>query len=562
MNTSESTAPATSTHFIHEIIEADLAAGRCQTVVTRFPPEPNGYLHIGHSKSICLNFGTALKYGGRCHLRFDDTNPVKEDTEYVEAIKANIHWLGFDWGEHEYYASDYFDQLYTYAEQLIEKGLAYVDSLSAEEIRAYRGTLKNPGQNSPYRERSIDENLELFRAMKAGKYEDGAHLLRAKIDMASPNINLRDPALYRIRHAHHHRTGDKWCIYPMYDYAHSLSDAIEGITHSLCTLEFEDHRPLYDWCLEALDWPEPRPHQYEFARLNLSHIRPLMSKRYLVQMVQTGHVSGWDDPRMPTLSAFKRRGVTPAALRDMNERIGVAKSNSEVEYAMLEFCVREDLNKVAQRRMAVLDPLKVVITNYPEGQQEHFEAENNPEDPATGHRPLAFGREIYIERSDFMEDPPKKYFRLAPGQEVRLKHAYYITCQEVIKDADGQVVELHCSYDPNSRGGWTEDGRKVRGTLHWVSAVHARKAELRHYEHLLLGAPAADQPLESQLNPDSLQRIEALVEPALAAGHPGDHFQFLRQGYYVMDADSTPEKPVFNRTVGMVDSWAKQQKKS
>lgn len=560
MNTSESSAP--STHFIHEIIEADLAAGRCETVVTRFPPEPNGYLHIGHSKSICLNFGTALKYGGRCHLRFDDTNPVKEDTEYVEAIKANIHWLGFDWGEHEYYASDYFDQLYSYAEQLIKSGHAYVDSLSAEEIRAYRGTLKSPGQNSPYRDRSIDENLELFRAMKAGKYEDGAHLLRAKIDMASPNINLRDPALYRIRHAHHHRTGDKWCIYPMYDYAHSLSDAIEGITHSLCTLEFEDHRPLYDWCLEALNWPEPRPHQYEFARLNLSHIRPLMSKRYLVQMVQTGHVSGWDDPRMPTLSAFKRRGVTPAALRDMNERIGVAKSNSEVEYAMLEFCVREDLNKVAQRRMAVLDPLKVVITNYPEGQQEDFEAENNPEDPAAGHRPLAFGREIYIERSDFMEDPPKKYFRLAPGKEVRLKHAYYITCQEVIKDAEGQVTELHCTYDPNSRGGWTEDGRKVRGTLHWASAAHARRAELRHYDHLLLGAPAADQPLESQLNPDSLTIIEALVEPALAEASPGDHFQFLRQGYYVMDADSTPEKPIFNRTVGMVDSWAKQQKKN
>ncbi|MBF2052296.1 MAG: glutamine--tRNA ligase/YqeY domain fusion protein [Candidatus Sericytochromatia bacterium] len=562
MNTSESSAPAPATHFIHEIIEADLAAGRCQTVVTRFPPEPNGYLHIGHSKSICLNFGTALKYGGRCHLRFDDTNPVKEDTEYVEAIKANIHWLGFDWGEHEYYASDYFDPLYSYAEQLIEKGLAYVDSLSAEEIRAYRGTLKSPGQNSPYRDRSIDENLELFRAMKAGKFEDGAHLLRAKIDMASPNINLRDPALYRIRHAHHHRTGDKWCIYPMYDYAHSLSDAIEGITHSLCTLEFEDHRPLYDWCLEALGWPEPRPHQYEFARLNLSHIRPLMSKRYLVQMVQTGHVSGWDDPRMPTLSAFKRRGVTPAALRDMNERIGVAKSNSEVEYAMLEFCVREDLNKVAQRRMAVLDPLKVVITNYPEGQQENFEAENNPEDPSTGHRSLAFGREIYIERSDFMEEPPKKYFRLAPGQEVRLKHAYYITCQEVIKDAEGQVTELHCTYDPNSRGGWTEDGRKVRGTLHWASAAHACKAELRHYDHLLLGAPAADQLLESQLNPDSLTIVEALVEPALAAAQPGEHFQFLRQGYYVMDADSTPEKPVFNRTVGMVDSWAKQQKKN
>lgn len=547
-------------NFIHDVIDKDLEAGRHQTVVTRFPPEPNGYLHIGHTKAICINFGTANKYQGRCNLRFDDTNPVKEDTEYVEAIKRDIRWLGFEWNEHEYYASDYFQKLYDCAVTLIKKDKAYVDSLSAEEIREHRGTLKEPGRNSPYRERSIEENLRLFEGMKNGEYPDGAHVLRAKIDMAHPNINMRDPTLYRIRRAHHHRTGDDWLIYPMYDFAHGISDAIEGVTHSLCSLEFEDHRPLYDWFLESLDWPEPRPHQYEFARLKMT--RTLMSKRYLLKLVQEGLVSGWDDPRMPTLSGIRRKGVTPAALRNFCERIGVSKSNSEVDISMLEFCIREDLNKVALRRMAVLDPIKVVLTNYPEDQSELLDAENNPEDPAAGQRQLAFGRELYIERTDFMEDPPRKYFRLAPGQEVRLRHAYYITCQEVIKDEAGNVVELHCSYDPDSRGGWTNDGRKVKGTLHWVSAAHARQAEVRNYDHLLKpdDAYAEDAPFEEKLNPDSLKVTTALVEPALAEASPGEHFQFLRTGYYCMDPDSTPEKPVFNRTVGLVDSWAKQQK--
>jgi len=558
MNHSEVSA----SNFIHEVIDADLKSGKHTSIITRFPPEPNGYLHIGHAKSICLNFGTAQKYAGRCHLRFDDTNPTKEDIAYVNAIKADIQWLGFEWGEHEYYASDYFQQLYDSACELIRRGKAYVDSLSAEEIRAYRGSLKEPGQNSPFRERSVDENLALFAAMKAGEFPDGTHILRAKIDMSHANLNLRDPALYRIRHAHHHRTGDAWCIYPMYDYAHVISDAIEGISHSLCTLEFEDHRPLYDWCLEALDWPAPRPHQYEFARLNLSHIRPLMSKRYLVQLVQQGLVSGWDDPRMPTLSGFRRRGFTAAAIRNLAERIGVSKSNSEVEYAMLEFCAREDLNQVALRRMAVLDPIKVVISNYPEGQFETFEADNNPEAEGAGTRPLSFGRELYIERSDFMEDPPKKYFRLAPGQEVRLKHAYYITCQEVVKDADGQVTELHCTYDPASRGGWTDDGRKVRGTLHWVSAAHGRQAEIRTYDHLLKADRDPELPFEQQLNPDSLVVSTAWVEPALAETQVGQHVQFLRQGYYYCDPDSTAELPVFNRTLGLVDSWGKAQKKA
>ncbi|MGV3523365.1 MAG: glutamine--tRNA ligase/YqeY domain fusion protein [Candidatus Sericytochromatia bacterium] len=550
----------TASNFIHDVIDADLAAGHYDTVVTRFPPEPNGYLHIGHAKSIWLNFSTAQKYGGRCHLRFDDTNPVKEDTEYVESIQADVRWLGFDWGEHLYFASDYFPRLYECAVELIKRGHAYVDSLSAEEIRAYRGTLTEPGQNSPYRERTIEENLDLFTRMKNGEFPDGAHILRAKIDMASPNINLRDPALYRIRKAHHHRTGDEWCIYPMYDYAHSISDAIEGISHSICTLEFEAHRPLYDWCLEALDWPKPRPHQHEFARLFLT--RTLMSKRYLLKLVQDGLVSGWDDPRMPTISGLRRRGMTAAAIRNLCERAGVSKSNSEVDFAMLEFCLREDLNKVAARRMAVLDPLKVVITNYPEGQEETFEADNNPEDPEAGTRPLVFGRELYIERSDFLEEPPKKFFRLAPGQEVRLKHAYYVTCQDVIKNEVGEVVEVHCTYDPASRGGWSEDGRKVRGTLHWVSAAHARKAEIRSYDHLLLAKADTDAPFEEQLNPASLVVSEALVEPALAEAAVGDRFQFLRQGYYCLDRDSTPERPVFNRTVGLVDTWAKVQKNS
>ncbi len=549
-----------ASNFIHTIIEADLEAQRHQTIVTRFPPEPNGYLHIGHTKAIFINFGSAEKYGGRCHLRFDDTNPVKEDTEYVDAIKDDIRWLGYEWGEHEYYASDYFDKLYDLAVDLIKKGHAYVDSLSAEQMREYRGTLKEPGKNSPYRERSIDESLELFAGMKRGDFDEGTHILRAKIDMASPNINLRDPALYRIRKAHHHRTGDTWKIYPMYDYAHGLSDAIEGISHSLCSLEFEAHRPLYDWFLEVLDWPAPRPHQYEFARLNLT--RTLMSKRYLLKLVQEGQVTGWDDPRMPTIRGLRRKGVTAAAIRNLSERIGVAKSNSEVDIALFEFCIREDLNKVGLRRMAVLDPIKVVITNYPEDKVEMLTADNNPEDPDAGTRDLAFGRELYIEQDDFMEDAPRKFFRMAPGKEVRLKHAYYITCNEVIKNDAGEVVELHCTYDPASRGGWTDDGRKVKGTLHWVSAQHAQKAEIRVYDHLLKDPSDYDKeaPMEERINPDSITVSEALIEPALAEAKPGERVQFLRKGYYCMDPDSTPERPVFNQTVGLVDTWAKLQK--
>lgn len=549
-----------ASNFIHDIIDEDLEQGKVQNIVTRFPPEPNGYMHIGHVKAITVNFATAEKYGGRCHLRFDDTNPVKEDTHYVDAIKKDIEWLGFDWGEHLYFASDYFERLYDCAVQLIQKGKAYVDSLSAEETREYRGTLTEPGKNSPYRERSIEENLKLFEGMKNGDYADGEHVLRAKIDMASPNMNMRDPTLYRIRNVHHHRTGDTWCIYPMYDYAHSISDAIEGISHSLCSLEFEDHRPLYNWCLEALDWPRPRPHQYEFARLNITHFQSLMSKRFLIKMVEEGHVSGWDDPRMPTISACRRRGYTPAALRNFVERAGVSKSNSVVEYPMLEFCVREDLNKVAQRRMAVLDPVKVVITNYPEGEFESFKADNNPEDENAGQREVLFGREIYIERGDFLEDPPRKYFRLSPGKEVRLKHAYYVTCTEVIKDEQGEVTEIHCTYDPESRGGWSDDGRKVKGTLHWVSAAHATEAEVRLYDHLIDESRDPELPTEERLNPHSLEVISAMVEPALVEDPVGERVQFLRKGYYCKDPDSTPEKPVFNRTVGIVDSWAKMQK--
>ena len=555
-----STEVSPASNFIHDVIDADLAAGKVSTIVTRFPPEPNGYLHIGHVKAITINFSAAQKYGGRCHLRFDDTNPVKEDTEYVDAIQNDIQWLGFDWGDHLFYASDYFPRIYACAVELIKRGKAYVDSLTAEEIREYRGTLTQVGKNSPYRDRSVEENLRLFEGMKNGEYEDGAHVLRAKIDMAHPNMNMRDPTLYRIRRAHHHRTGDDWCIYPMYDYAHSLSDAIEGISHSLCSLEFEDHRPLYDWCLASLDWPEPRPHQYEFARLRLT--RTLMSKRYLLKLVTEKHVSGWDDPRMPTISGLRRRGVTAAALRDFCERIGVAKSNSEVDISLFEFCVREDLNKIAQRRMAVLDPIKVVLTNYPEGQIDTFEADNNPEAPETGKRPVHFGRELYIERSDFMEEPPKKYFRLAPGQEVRLKHAYYITCQEVIKNDAGEIVELRCSYDPESKGGSTPDGRKVKGTLHWVGAHDAVKAEIRSYDFLLKEGVDPNLPYDDQINLDSLQVSHAMVEPALAQAEPGEKFQFMRQGYFCKDADSTPEKPVFNKTVGLVDTWAKMQQKA
>lgn len=545
-------------NFIHDVIDADLAAGKVQQIVTRFPPEPNGYLHIGHVKAICINFGAALKYQGRCHLRFDDTNPVKEDPEYVNSIKEDIHWLGFDWETHEYHASDYFQKLYESALTLIQKGQAYVDSLSAEEIRTYRGTLTEAGKNSPYRERSIEENLRLFEGMKNGEYEDGAHVLRAKIDMSHPNMNMRDPTLYRIRRAHHYRTGDDWCIYPMYDYAHSVSDAIEGISHSLCSLEFEDHRPLYDWCLEALDWPEPRPHQYEFARLNLT--RTVMSKRYFLRLVNDKLVSGWDDPRMPTISGLRRRGYTPAALRNFVERAGVARRNSLVDIAMLEFCVRDDLNKVAQRRMAVLDPVKLVIDNYPEGEVEMLQADNNPEDSEAGTREIPFSRELYIERSDFMEDPPRKYFRLSPGKEVRLKHAYYVTCTSVVKDEAGQVVELHCDYDPASRGGWSDDGRKVKGTLHWVSVPHAKAAEVRLYDYLFKDEADPDLPFEEQINGDSLQCITAFVEPSLVEAEVGGRFQFLRQGYFSKDPDSTPDKAVFNRTVGLVDTWAKKQR--
>ncbi|HEY9840050.1 MAG TPA: glutamine--tRNA ligase/YqeY domain fusion protein [Candidatus Obscuribacterales bacterium] len=552
MSSTEAPSPS---NFIHDVIDADLAAGKVETIITRFPPEPNGYLHIGHAKAITLNFTTAQKYGGRCHLRFDDTNPVKEDTEYVDAIQQDIRWLGFDWGDHLYYASDYFQKIYDCAVNLIKRGKAYVDSLSAEEIKEYRGTLTQPGKNSPYRDRPVDENLKLFEGMKNGEFADGAHVLRAKIDMTHPNMNMRDPTLYRIRRAHHHRTGDAWIIYPMYDYAHSLSDAIEGISHSLCSLEFEDHRPLYDWCLEALDWPEPRPHQYEFARLNLT--RTLMSKRYLLKLVTEGHVSGWDDPRMPTLSGYRRRGVPSEAIRDFCERIGVAKSNSEVDYGMMEFCIREALNTRAQRRMAVLDPLRLVITNYPESQFESFVAENNPAVENGGTREVMFGRELYIERSDFMEEPPKKFFRLAPGQEVRLKHAYYVTCQEVIKNDAGEVIELRCTYDPESRGGGTPDGRKVKGTLHWVSAAHAVEAEIRSYDFLLKAGVDPSLPYDEQVNLDSLQVSRALVEPSLAEAAASESFQFLRQGYFCKDRDSTPDKPVFNKTVGLVDSWSK-----
>lgn len=555
----EATIPS---HFIHDVIDADLASHKHNKIVTRFPPEPNGYLHIGHAKSICLNFGTALKYGGACHLRFDDTNPTKEDTAYVEAIQRDIHWLGFDWGTNLFYASDYFEALYQFAVTLIKKGKAYVCSLSPEQMKEYRGTLKTPGQDSPYRNRSVEENLDLFARMRQGEFEEGSHALRAKIDMASPNINMRDPALYRIKKAHHHRTGDAWCIYPMYDFAHGLSDAIEGITHSLCSLEFEDHRPLYDWLLDEAEAP-CHPQQIEFARLNMT--QTIMSKRYLLQLVNEGVVSGWDDPRMPTLAGLRRKGYPPAAIRTFCEHVGVAKSNSMVDLAMLEFFVREELNRTALRRMAVLKPLKVVLLNYPEGEIETFAADNNPEDETAGQREVMFGRELYIEQDDFREEPPKGYHRLAPGKEVRLKHTYYITCQEVIKDPQtGEVVELRCTYDPDSRGGWTNDGRKVKGTLHWVSADHGVPAQVRLYDQLLRKEEPGDGDLTfaERMNPDSLQTVNALVEPALARMKPGHVCQFLRHGYFCMDSESTPEQLVFNRTVALKDSWAKVEKKA
>ena len=549
------------TDFIRTKINEDGETGKYDgRVVTRFPPEPNGYLHIGHAKSICLNFGVAEEYSGVCHMRFDDTNPTTEDTEYVESILEDVRWLGFEWGEHLYYASDYFEQLYEYAVALIRQGEAYVDSLSAEEIREYRGTLTEPGRNSPYRDRSVEENLDLFLRMKDGEFEEGTHVLRAKIDMASPNMNLRDPTLYRIRHAEHHRTGDRWVIYPMYDYAHALSDSIERITHSLCTLEFEDHRPLYNWCLDVLDVYHSE--QTEFARLNLTHT--VMSKRKLRALVEGGLVNGWDDPRMPTLSGMRRRGYTPEAIRSFCEEVSVAKRDTVTELALLEHHLREDLNQRSPRVMAVLNPLKVVLTNYPEGQVEEFAAINNPEDAGMGTREVPFSREIYIERDDFMEDPPNRFFRLAPGREVRLRYAYYITCDEVVRDeATGEIVELRCTYDPQSKGGSSPDGRRVRGTLHWVSAQHAIPAEIRLYDTLFRNAyPDEDQgPVEETLNPSSLAIIPAAqVEPSLDGAEPGNRYQFERQGYFCVDPDSGgPGGLVFNRTVPLRDSWARIQ---
>ncbi|AEC02172.1 glutamine--tRNA ligase/YqeY domain fusion protein [Sphaerochaeta coccoides] len=551
-------------NFLEKIIEDDLAAGRVpgNTIVTRFPPEPNGYLHIGHIKSICINFGLAQKYGGRCHLRLDDTNPEKEDMEYINAIKNNVRWLGFDWGELEYHASDYYQHLYEIAVRLIHEGKAYVDSLSAEDMRAYRGTLTEPGKNSPDRERSVEENLRIFQEMKDGKHPEGSYTLRAKIDMASPNMNLRDPALYRIKFASHPRTGDAWCIYPMYDYTHPISDAIEGITHSFCTLEFEDHRPAYDWAT-AIDGINHTPHQYEFARLNISYF--IMSKRKLLFLVKEGYVKGWDDPRMPTISGIRRRGYSPEAMKDFVSRVGVAKVEGVVDYSLMEFCVREDLNKRAHRRMVVLDPVTVIIDNYPEGQIEYVESENNPEAPDAGVREVPFGRELYIEREDFMEVPPKGYHRLYIGGEIRLKNAYYITARSVVKDADGTVTEVHCTYDPQSRGGETPDGRKVKGTSHWVAAATAVDCEVRQYDKLFAteNPGAATGNFLDDINPDSLTVItHGKAEPSVLDFAPGDHLQFLRNGYYTPDSgDWSKEHPVFNRTVTLKDSWAKMKKK-
>jgi len=549
-----------SSDFIRDIIREDLRTNKYGgRVHTRFPPEPNGYLHIGHAKAICLSFGVAEEFGGLCNLRFDDTNPTKESAEYVEAIKRDVRWLGFDWDDREYYASDYFEQLYQYAVQLIKLGKAYVCDLSQDEIREYRGTLTKPGRDSPYRNRSVEENLDLFERMRAGEFADGARVLRAKIDMASPNVLMRDPVIYRILHATHHRTGDKWCIYPMYDFTHCLSDSIEGITHSLCTLEFENNRELYDWFLNQLGVHHPQ--QIEFARLNLTYT--VMSKRILKQLVDKGYVSGWDDPRMPTLSGLRRRGYTPEAIRNLCDTVGVAKTNSVVDVELLEHCVRQDLNQRAPRVMAVLRPLRLVIDNYPEGQVEELDAENNPEDPAMGTRKIPFSRVLYIERDDFQEDPPKKWFRLAPGREVRLKHAYYITCVQVVKDEQtGEVVELHCTYDPETRGGWSKDGREVKGTLHWVSAAHALEAKVRLYDRLF----TVPNPLEQKdnftncVNPNSLVTLTSCrVEPSLAGAAPGSRFQFLRQGYFCVDPDSSAGTLVFNRSVSLRDTWAKIQ---
>jgi len=552
-----------TSNFVRNIIDKDLESGKHTIIVTRFPPEPNGYLHIGHAKSICLNFGIARDYQGRCHLRFDDTNPVKEDLEYVDSIMEDVRWLGWDWNDKLFYASDYFEKLYEFAEILIQDGKAFVCELSVDELREYRGTLTVPGKESPYRNRSVAENLDLFRRMRAGEFPDGSKSLRAKIDMASPNLNMRDPVIYRIKKTEHHRTGDSWQIYPMYDYTHCVSDALEGITHSICTLEFEDHRPLYDWFLDQLPVP-CHPQQIEFARLNLSYT--VMSKRLLLELVKKGYVKGWDDPRMPTIAGMRRRGYTPEAIRDFADRIGVAKANSMVDYELLNFCVREDLNKKALRRMAVLNPLKLTISNYPDGSEE-LEAENNPEDPGAGSRKIMFSRTLYVERDDFSENPAKGWFRLAPGKEVRLKHAYYVTCTDVVKDDRGEITELICSYDPHSRGGWSDDGRKVKGTLHWVSAEHAIPLEVRLYDHLFsisdLGDIEEGKSYLDYLNPESLiVNKSAMGESSLAEATQGQSFQFLRLGYFFPDYDHCSDNPVFNRVSSLRDSWAKQQNKN
>jgi glutaminyl-tRNA synthetase len=555
MAADETAAREAGQDFIRDIVQADLESGLHKTVVTRFPPEPNGYLHIGHAKSICLNFGIAQEFGGRCHLRFDDTNPTREEQEYIDAIERDVKWLGFDWGRHLYHASDYFETLYGWAEHLIQAGKAYVDDQSQEEMRAARGTLTEPGKNSPFRDRSVEENLDLFRRMRAGEFPNGARVLRAKIDMASGNINLRDPVLYRILHATHPRTGTAWKIYPSYDYAHGQSDAIEHITHSICTLEFEDHRPLYDWFIDNLPVPS-RPRQYEFARLNMTHT--VLSKRVLNGLVTGRHVAGWDDPRMPTIAGLRRRGVPPEAIRDFVKRIGVAKANSVVDAAMFDFSVREVLNKTALRRMAVLRPLKVVIENYPQGQTEELDAVNHPDDPGAGSRKIKFGRELYVEQDDFMENPPKKFYRLSPGKEVRLRYAYFVTCREVIKNTTGEVIELRCTYDPATRGGNATDGRKVQATIHWVSAAHAIESEVRLYNPLFANSAPDAGNFAAELSPNSLEVIaNARLEPALAESNSSDGVQFERLGYFCRDADSKPGRPVFNRTVGLRDTWAK-----
>jgi len=550
-------------NFIRFIIDEDLKTGKHTKIITRFPPEPNAYLHIGHSKSICLNFGLARDYNGICHLRFDDTNPTAEDVEFVDSIIEDIHWLGFDWKDKLFYASDYYDQLYDYAEILIKDGKAFVCDLSFEELNKTRGTLKEPGTESPYRNRSVEENLDLFRRMKAGEFKEGEKTLRAKIDMSSGNVNMRDPVIYRIKFAHHHRTGDKWCIYPMYDYTHCISDALEGITHSICTLEFEDHRPLYDWFLDQLPVP-CHPRQIEFARMNLTYT--VMSKRLMLKLVKEGYVKSFDDPRMPSLAGMRRRGYTPEAIRDFSDRIGVAKASSIVDFELLQFCLRNDLNLRADRAMVVLDPLKVTLENYPDDLNEEIEALNNPENADAGTRMIPFSKVIYIERDDFKEDAPNKWFRMAPGREVRLKHAYYITCKEVIKDAEGRITELICTYDPESRGGGTPDNRKVKGTIHWVSAIHNIPVEVRLYEQLF----TKPDPMDAEegktwldyLNPESLVTVNCFAEPGLKKTKAGDRYQFLRLGYFCADPDSTPEKPVFNRIVTLKDTWAKLEKNS